>query len=209
MKVPASTRPSITLALTPAASARLDLVQISPFLACFDDAYPRRRHSRRRVAGEAHAVAWRRRIEGAPSAHHHAEHHAGRGERVSRHPVEEIERDRRELRHVVDRLDDGFQLVALDLGGGLVGSTTPNHAEIFDRAQGRDHELAGLDLHALGHEIVVGRGQSQRQQHGYGFGVRLRFGQGRETSVKGREGTLLPYSSSEADDGAWPESGDI
>ena len=87
MKLPASTRPSITPVLTPAASARLDLVQIKPFFACLDRRGPapasfatvcRRRNARHNAAPEA--------IEGPARAHHHAEHHARGRERVSRRP---------------------------------------------------------------------------------------------------------------------------
>ena len=116
MSVPESTSPSITPGLTPAASARLDFTQISPLEAA---SITRARAGVMRSGGapiEADAVARRGRNEGAARAHHHAQHHAGRGERVIGDPVGEVEPDARQRRHVVDHFDDGAELLALDLG---------------------------------------------------------------------------------------------
>ena len=87
-----------------------------PVRGRLDHARPGRRHARRRRPDEADAVARRRRREGAARAHHHAQHHAGRRQRVIGDPVGEVEADARQLRHVVDHLDDGAELLGLDVG---------------------------------------------------------------------------------------------
>ena len=72
-----------------------------------------RRHARRCSAIEAHAVMQCGRREGTAGAHHHAQHHAWRSQRVSRHPIGEVERHARQRRHVVDDLDDLPQLLGV------------------------------------------------------------------------------------------------
>ena len=126
-----------------------------------------RGHALGRRSGEPHAVARRGRIEGAAGAHHHAQDHAGGGERVARHPVGEGERDARQRRHVVNQFDDLAELLALDLGRLLALGARPDDAEIVHRPERHDDELARRDLHALGHEVVVRRRQRERQHDGH------------------------------------------
>ena len=61
ISAPESTRPSITPGLTPAASARLDLTQMSPLFAAVEHAGAGRRHAlgrrRRRAARRSAAQA--------------------------------------------------------------------------------------------------------------------------------------------------------
>ena len=126
-----------------------------------------RRHARWGAAfEEPHAIARRRRREGAARAHHHAQHHARRAQRVSRHPIGEVERDARQRRHVVDHLDDLAQLLGIELRrlGALVAR--PHHAEIVHRRERRHDELTLAHRHALRHGIVVRRRQRERQQYG-------------------------------------------
>ena len=143
--------------------ARLDPDQ--PVLGRVEHAGARRSHALRLSTRQPHAVTRRRRIEGAAGAHHHAQHHAGRGQRVACHPVGEVERDARQRRHVVDQLDDLAQFLAVDLWRRLALRARPHRGEIIDRPERHDHELPRLDRHALGHEIVVRRRQRERQQH--------------------------------------------
>ena len=133
----------------------------------------RRRHALGRGSREPHAVTRRGRIEGAARAHHHAQDHAWRGERIARHPVGKIERDARQCRHLLNQFDDLAELLALDLRRRFALGARPHDAEIVDRPERHDDELAWRDLHAFGHEIVVRRGQRQRQHDGYRRG---RFG---------------------------------
>ena len=125
-----------------------------------------RRHARWGASfEEPHAVARRRRREGAARAHHHAQHHARRAQRVSRHPIGEVERHARQRRHIVDHLDDLAQLLGIERRrlGALVAR--PDHAEIVHRRERRHDELTGRHGHALRHGIVVWRRQRERQQH--------------------------------------------
>ena len=114
---------------------------------------------------QAHAIAGRRRREGAARAHHHAQHHARRAQRVSRNPIGEVERHARQRRHIVDYLDDLAQLLGIERRrlGALVAR--PDHAEIVHRRERRHDELTGRHGHALRHGIVVWRRQRERQQH--------------------------------------------
>ena len=93
--------------------ARLDPDE--PVLRDLHHARPGRGHALGRRPYEPHAVARRRRRESAARAHHHAQHHAGGGQRVARDPIGEVERDRRERRHILDHFDDLAELLAVDL----------------------------------------------------------------------------------------------
>ena len=133
-----------------------------------------RRHARGGVAfEEPHAVMRRRWREGAACAHHHAQHHAWRGQRVSRHPIGKVERDARQRRHVVDDLDDLAQLLGVELRGLFALGARPDHAEIVHRGEGHDHELAWRHLHPLRHGVVVRRRKGERQKHGDGDWLRF------------------------------------
>ena len=160
-----------------------------PVRCRLDHARPCRRHARRRSADEADAVARRRRREGAARAHHHAQHHAGRRQRVIGDPVGEVEADARQLRHVVDHLDDGAELLGLDVGRGRALGPRPHHAEIFDRPERGDDELPGLDVRSLRHEIVVRRRERERQHDRNGHGRRSCAGLG--LGRGSRQGSLV------------------
>jgi len=148
----------------------------------FEDAGAGRRHSLGRRPFEADAVARRRRLKGRGRAHHHPEHHAEGGERVARDPVGEIHGDRRQLRHVMEDIDDLAQLLPRDLGRLFTLRAPPHGGDVLDRPERHHHERARLGALALGHEIVVRRRQRERHQDGnrhghglgHGLGARLR-----------------------------------
>ena len=101
------------------------------------------RHARRMggFVDQAHAEARLRRLKGRAGAHHHARHHAERGERVFCHPLGEAQRGNGQRRDV-QPLGQGLELLWIDRLVAVAYRLVPDNADARLRAEGYEHEAA-------------------------------------------------------------------
>ena len=115
----------------------------------------------RRLACQTPGGQRARRLECGRNAHRHAQHRAGRGQGISRHPIDEPAADLGQRRQV-QLGDDGLQPGL----GNLARAGTPDDADLLALSQRHDDEIAG---HRILAAIVVTAGQRQGQQDGKGL----------------------------------------
>ncbi len=146
------------------------------------DAPPRRGHRLRRRPIQPNAGNRRRRKQRARRPEHHAEHHAARGHRVVRDPIDEGADFPGQGRRV-EAADDRAQPVVADR---FVGRVVPDHADDVAGAERDLDDVAGRDGKPGGDPICIGSGNRDRHEHGnraldqngasHHDGVRPRFG---------------------------------
>ena len=122
----------------------------------------RRGHPLRRRAGKPHADALARGAEMLAHAQAHAQHHAARAERVARDPIDEAAQFLLERRDVELLLDLLHAVVESRIGIEILG---PYHGGRLARPKGDAHEIAGCELHAVGHPVGIGLVEGDRDQY--------------------------------------------
>ena len=105
----------------------------------------------RRMGGfvdQPHAEARLRGLEGGAGAHHHARHHAERGERVFCHPLSEAQRGNGQRRDV-QPLGQGLELLGIDRFVAVAYRLVPDNTDARLRAEGHEHEAARFHIRRL------------------------------------------------------------
>ena len=133
---------------------------------CVDHPAARRRHAVRFAARPLQPLRPGFRVEGRRRAQEHLRHHAGRRQRVGRHPVDEaahVAVDRRTVEHLRDRPE----LLGID----GVRRAVPYHARHLARPERHPDDRPRHHCHAVGNGICIGSRRRHRHQHGGGFRV--------------------------------------
>ena len=86
--------------------------------------------------------------------------------RVFGDPLGKAQRGGRERRHV-QSLHHGLQFFGVDRLVALADGLVPDDADAALRAQGHQHEAAGLQLQVLRHQVIVGLVEGDGQQNGH------------------------------------------
>ena len=122
----------------------------------------RRGHALRRGAGQPHAGALALGAEMLAHAQAHPQHHAARGERVIRHPVDEAAQlvpERRQVEFFLDVLEPvvepriGFSVLRPDHRGRLAA-----------RAERHGNDVAGRKRQRLRHPVGIGPVEGDRDE---------------------------------------------
>ncbi len=127
-----------------------------------------RRHARRlaRVRHMPHAETRLDGFENGLRAHHHAQHHAERRQRVFRDPLGETHGFCRQRRHI-QRLEQRLELFRIGRALAASHARIPHHAYAMLRPERDDIKGAGFGRMSCGDDVVVGLFQRNRQQHGH------------------------------------------
>ena len=91
-------------------------------------------------------------FQSAGRGHRHAQHRRDRRQIIIRRPLDQPPKRHRERRQVVG-VEQRSQPIVADLPG-LQPLGLPDRADQLARPQGRDHDRARLDLHAVRHPII-------------------------------------------------------
>ena len=197
--VPASTRPSITPVEHCASAASALLARTRPS-AAISSARLRAgvmRGGCGRARVELDAEARLDGLEHGGRAHHHAHHHAERGERVARHPLGKAQRDGRQRRHLGQASGDGLELLVGDRLAGIAERAVPDHADAGLRSEGHQHEGAGARLDIGRQQVVVGLVERHGQQHGHARAIGRRPPAGLHRAVRAGFPNRVPATRSD------------
>ena len=115
-----------------------------------ENALARRRHSGRRFSGLTHAEPRRRRSGAFGRARRHAQHHAPRGERPARDPIDEVAQRFAQRRQVAQFFD------RLEIVAGRLVPNRPDDAGRMAPAERHFDELAGAEPQSLRNPIGIG-----------------------------------------------------
>ena len=91
----------------------------------------------------------------------HAQDHAARGERVARHPIDELTEFGLQRRHVEFFVDILQAIVQARVGGRILG---PDDAHAFARAQRDGHKITWRKFKTRRHPVGIGLVECYRHQ---------------------------------------------